>query len=318
MRDFVGKRYWFFLISVIAIVPGLIFLIIAPGLKPGIDFTGCSTLTLQFEDEVAQRDLRSALAELTLPGLDFADSTVQRLGENTFFVSTKELNENDKDSLVDALEARLSPSGVTVLSFDLVSPVVAGETVRNGLIAVGLATVGIFLFLWWAFRAVPNPFRYGIAAIVALIHDAVIVVGVFAILGVVADVEVNTFFLIAVLTVIGYSVNDTIVVFDRLRENIILYPNRRFEQTVNISIAETLGRSLNTSLTLLFTLMALFLFGGPTIRSFLLVLVIGVIAGTYSSIGIASQFLVAWELGDFGKILARVGLRRRTTAVASR
>ena len=156
----------------------------------------------------------------------------------------------------------------------------------------------------------PNPFRYGIAAIVALIHDAVIVVGIFAILGVVADVEVNTFFLIAVLTVIGYSVNDTIVVFDRLRENIILYPNRSFEQTVNISIAETLGRSLNTSLTLLFTLMALYLFGGPTIRSFLLVLVIGVIAGTYSSIGIAAQFLVAWELGDFGRILARVGLRR--------
>ena len=265
---------------------------------------------MQFEEKVAQEDLRSVLGDLNLADLDLADSTVQSMGDDTFFVSTKELNQEQKDSLVNALSTRLSPSGVTVLSFDLVSPVVAGETVRNGLIAVGLATVGIFLFLWWAFRAVPNPFRYGIAAIVALIHDAVIVVGIFAILGVVADVEVNTFFLIAVLTVIGYSVNDTIVVFDRLRENIILYPNRSFEQTVNISIAETLGRSLNTSLTLLFTLMALYLFGGPTIRSFLLVLVIGVIAGTYSSIGIAAQFLVAWELGDFGRILARVGLRR--------
>ena len=185
---------------------------------------------------------------------------------------------------------------------------------RNGVIAVGLATLGIFVFLWWAFRSVPSPFRYGIAAIVALLHDAIIVVGIFAILGAVADVEVNTFFLIAVLTVIGYSVNDTIVVFDRLRENIILYPNRRFEQTVNISIAETLGRSLNTSLTLLFTLLALFLFGGPTIRSFLLVLVIGVVAGTYSSIGIAAQFLVAWESGDFGRVLARLRLRRPTAA----
>ncbi len=316
MRDFVGKRYWFFLISFVAIVPGLIFLIIAPGLKPGIDFTGGSTLTVQFEEEVAQEDLRSVLGGLNLPGLDLADSTVQRMGDNRFFVSTKELNQEQKDGLVDALSTKLSP--IRGQAFDLVSPIVAGETVRNGLIAVGLATVGIFIFLWWAFRAVPNPFRYGIAAIVALIHDAVIVVGIFAILGVVADVEVNTFFLIAVLTVIGYSVNDTIVVFDRLRENIILYPNRRFEQTVNISIAETLGRSLNTSLTLLFTLMALFLFGGPTIRSFLLVLVIGVVAGTYSSIGIASQFLVAWEMGDFGKLLARVGLRRRTAAVASR
>lgn len=316
MRDFVGNRYWFFLISFVAIVPGLIFLIIAPGLKPGIDFTGGSTLTVQFEEEVAQEDLRSVLGGLNLPGLDLADSTVQRMGDQTFFVSTKELNQEQKDGLVDALSTRLSP--IRGQAFDLVSPVVAGETVRNGLIAVALATVGIFIFLWWAFRAVPNPFRYGIAAIVALLHDAVIVVGIFAILGVVADVEVNTFFLIAVLTVIGYSVNDTIVVFDRLRENIILYPNRLFEQTVNISIAETLGRSLNTSLTLLFTLMALFLFGGPTIRSFLLVLVIGVVAGTYSSIGIASQFLVAWEMGDFGKLLSRVGLRRHTTAVASR
>ena len=309
MTDFVGKRHWFFLISLAAILPGVVFLIIAPGLKPGIDFTGGSTLTLQFEERVEQKDLRSALTVL-----DHVDSTVQRLGDDTFFVSTKELNEDEKDGLVDALSARLSPSGATVLSFDLVSPVVAGETVRNGLIAVGLATLGIFIFLWWAFRSVPSPFRYGIAAIVALLHDAVIVVGIFAILGVVADVEVNTFFLIAVLTVIGYSVNDTIVVFDRLRENIILYPNRRFDQTVNISIAETLGRSLNTSLTLLFTLLALFLFGGPTIRSFLLVLVIGVVAGTYSSIGIAAQFLVAWEAGDFGKILSRVGLRRSAAA----
>ncbi len=314
MRDFVGKRYWFFLFSLAVIIPGVVFLIIAPGLKPGIDFTGGSTLTVQFEEEVAQEDLRSVLGDLNLPGLDLADSTVQKMGDDTFFVSTKELNQEQKDGLVDALSTRLSP--IRGQAFDLVSPIVAGETVRNGLIAVGLAALGIFLFLWWAFRSVPSPFRYGIAAIVALIHDAVIVVGIFAILGVVADVEVNTFFLIAVLTVIGYSVNDTIVVFDRLRENIILYPNRRFEQTVNISLAETLGRSLNTSLTLLFTLLALYLFGGPTIRSFLLVLVIGVVAGTYRSIGIASQFLVAWELGDFGRILARVRLRRSTTAAA--
>ena len=280
-------------------------------MKPGIDFTGGSTLTLMFEEEVAQGDLRTSLENL-----GFADSTVQRLGDDTFFVSTRELNDEEKESLVDSLGATLSPSGVEILSFDLVSPIVAGETVRNGVIAVGLATLGIFVFLWWAFRSVPSPFRYGIAAIVALLHDAIIVVGIFAILGVVADVEVNTFFLIAVLTVIGYSVNDTIVVFDRLRENIILYPNRRFEQTVNISIAETLGRSLNTSLTLLFTLLALFLFGGPTIRSFLLVLVIGVVAGTYSSIGIAAQFLVAWESGDFGRVLARLRLRRPTAAAA--
>jgi len=159
--------------------------------------------------------------------------------------------------------------------------------------------------VWWAFRNVPSPFRYGLAAIAALIHDAVIVIGIFAILGVVADIEVGTMFLIAILTVIGYSVNDTIVVFDRIRENVLTYPNRELAEVVNLSISETIGRSLNTSLTLLFTLMAMILFGGQTIREFLLVLLVGVIAGTYSSIGLASQLLVTWEYGDLRRILRR-------------
>ena len=146
------------------------------------------------------------------------------------------------------------------------------------------ASVGIFIYLWWAFRSVPRPFRYGLGAIVALVHDLAIVIGIFAILGNLLGLEVNTMFLVAVLTVIGYSVNDTIVVFDRLRENVINYGNRGFAQNVNVSISETIGRSLNTSLTLLIVLMALLLFGGATIRTFLLVLVIGVIAGTYRSI----------------------------------
>jgi preprotein translocase subunit SecF len=151
----------------------------------------------------------------------------------------------------------------------------------------------------------PSPFRYGTAAIVALLHDAIVVIGIFAILGEVADIEVNTMFLIALLTVIGYSVNDTIVVFDRLRENVLLYPNRTLAANANLSISETLGRSLNTSLTLLFTLLALLLFGGPTIRVFLWVLLIGVIAGTYSSIGIATNLLVAWEAGSIGRLFRR-------------
>ena len=156
----------------------------------------------------------------------------------------------------------------------------------------------------------PSPFRYGTAAIIALVHDSVIVIGVFAILGELFEVEVNTFFLFAVVTVIGYSVNDTIVVFDRLRENVLLYPNRGFAEVVNLSIAETMGRSLNTSLTLLFTLLALLLFGGSTLRTFLLVLVVGVIAGTYSSIGVATGVLVSWEYGDFGRLWRRVTFRR--------
>lgn len=306
--NFVGKRNWFFLISFLAILPGVVFLIIAPGLKPGIDFTGGSTLTLAFGNTVTPQELR-----LELASLGEADSTVQNLGENTYFVRTKQLSEERKDLIVDTLETKLSPDGVGVLSFDLVSPVVAQETILNGFYAVLAAIVGIFIYLWWAFRTMPNPFRYGIAAIIALFHDALIVVGIFAILGELLGIEVNTFFLIAILTVIGYSVNDTIVVFDRLRENVLTFPNRSFSESINISISETIGRSLNTSLTLLFTLMALFLFGGPTIRTFLLVLVIGVVVGTYSSVAIASQVLATWESGDVGRLFRKV---RRAPAPA--
>lgn len=296
--DFVGKRNWFFLVSLLVILPGVAFLIINPGLRTGIDFTGGSTMTLGFSNPVTQQAIREALA-----ARGEIDSTVQNLGDNTYFVRTRELSEDDKDGIVEALEADLSPDGVDVLSFDLVSPVVARDTVINGIYAVIAAAIGIFLYLWWAFRSVPKPFRYGVAAIVALLHDLLIVIGIFAILGNLLGTEINTMFLIAVLTVIGYSVNDTIVVFDRLRENVVNYSGRTFAQNVNISISETLGRSLNTSITLLFTLLALILFGGPTIRAFLFVLLIGVIAGTYSSIAVASQVLVAWESGVFRRLM---------------
>ncbi len=308
--DFAGKRAWFFLASLVVILPGVVFLILAPGLKPGIDFTGGSTLIVEFDESVDQPNLRASLEEMGRP-----EAVVQSMGDDTYFIRTVELNEEAKDALVGGLESDLSPSGSTVLAFDLVSPVVARETVLNAMWAVLAAAVGIFLYVWWAFRNVPSPFRYGAAAILALLHDTFIVIGVFAILGYVWDVEVNTMFLIALLTVIGYSVNDTIVVFDRLRENVLLNPNSGFADNVNLSIAETLGRSLNTSFTLLFTLLALMLFGGTTIRTFLLVLLIGVVVGTYSSIGIASQMLVSWEYGDVRSLFRRV-FRRPSPAAA--
>ena len=307
--DFVGLRNWFVGISLLVIIPGIIFLIIAPGLKPGIDFSGGSTITIEFADMVDQQGLR-----LELSSAGYTEATVQKLGTSTFFIRTKELHEDDKNTLVSRLETALSPSGSQVLSFDLVSPVVAKETVVNAFYAVLAAAVGIFAYLWWAFRNVPSPFRYGLAAIAALVHDVLIVIGIFAILGVLLDVEVNTMFLIALLTVIGYSVNDTIVVFDRLRENILLNPNRSLRTNANNSISETIGRSLNTSLTLLFTLLALLLFGGPTIREFLWVLLIGVVAGTYSSIAVATQVLILWESGDIGRLRRRVFSPRASQA----
>lgn len=310
--DFVGKRYWFILISLLVILPGVVFLIIAPGLKPGIDFTGGSSLTVQFTDPVRQADLRSKLGALGYP-----DAIVQNLGENTFFIRTKELDEAQRNSIVDGLKASLSPGGLTLQSFDLVSALVARETIVDGLWAVLAASVAIFFYIWWAFRNVPSPFRYGAAAIIALVHDVLVVVGVFAILGVLADVEVNTMFLVALLTIIGYSVNDTIVVFDRLRENVTLNPSRSLAENVNLSISDTLGRSLNTSLAVFFTVLALLLFGGPTLREFLLVLLVGVVAGSYSSIAIAAPLLVIWENGEIGKGLRRLLGRGRSPQPAA-
>lgn len=295
--DFVGKRAWFFVLSALIIMPGVIFLLIAPGLKPGIDFTGGSSTTLEFVSDVEQDNLRSELTSYGYP-----DAIVQKMGNNSFFVRTKELQEEKKELLVNRLKDRLSPEGVTVLAFDLVSPVVATETVVNAMWAVIAAAVGIFLYVWWAFRNVPSPLRYGAAAIVALLHDALVVIGVFAALGFIFDVEVNTMFLIALLTIIGYSVNDTIVVFDRLRENVLNYPNRTLKENANLSISQSLSRSLNTSLTLFFTLLALLLFGGQTLKNFLWVLIIGVGVGTYSSIAIATPVLLVWEEGDLGRI----------------
>jgi len=296
----VGLRGWFFIFSALVILPGIVFLIIAPGLRQGIDFTGGSTLTLEFSDPVNQTDLRAELANL-----GHSDATVQQLEDNVFFIRTKELDEVARVAVLTGTEGNLSPNGVQQLSFDLVSPVVAGETILNAIYAILAATVGIFLYVWWAFRNVPSPFRYGAAAIIALLHDAMIVIGIFSILGVLIEMEVGTMFLVAILTVIGYSVNDTIVVFDRIRENVLTFPNRELSEVVNLSISETIGRSLNTSLTLLITLMALMLFGGSTIREFLLVLLIGVVVGTYSSIAIASQALISWEYGDFKRVILR-------------
>ena len=298
--NFVGLRGWFFIFSALVILPGIVFLIIAPGLRQGIDFTGGSTLTLEFSDPVNQTDLRAEFANL-----GHSDATVQQLEDNVFFIRTKELDEVARVAVLAGTEGNLSPNGVQQLSFDLVSPVVAGETILNAIYAILAAAVGIFLYVWWAFRNVPSPFRYGAAAILALLHDAMIVIGIFSILGVLIEMEVGTMFLVAILTVIGYSVNDTIVVFDRIRENVLTFPNRELSEVVNLSISETIGRSLNTSVTLLITLMALMLFGGSTIREFLLVLLIGVVVGTYSSIAIASQALISWEYGDFKRVILR-------------
>jgi len=308
--DFVGKRYWYFLFSALIIIPGIISLLIPPALKPGIEFSSGSSMTIGFEEPVEQADLRQELENL-----GHADAIIQRTGEGDFLIRTKALAPEVKDeagtvvtpaereTLESALRGRFGP--LTVHSFDYVSPAIAAGIVRNAILAVALASVGILLYITWAFRRLPSPFRYGVCAIVAVVHDALVIVGLFSILGKLFDIEIDSMFITGVLTIIGYSVHDTIVVFDRIRDNLTKGVSRSFEVTVNRSILETLGRSMTTGLAVIFTLLALYLFGGVTIHNFILVLLIGVVSGTYSSIFNASQLLVVWQNNDIGKFIQR-------------
>jgi preprotein translocase subunit SecF len=184
------------------------------------------------------------------------------------------------------------------LRFESVGPTVGQETASRAALAVAVASLAILAYLAWSFRKMDHPLRYGVCAIVALLHDALLLLGVFSILGRLFFVEVDALFLTAVLTVIGFSVHDTIVVFDRVRENAFRLRGQPFEQIVNHSLAQTLGRSLATSVTIAFTTAALVLFGGETIRLFALALLIGVVSGTYSSIFNAAALLVSWESGE--------------------
>ena len=308
--DIVGKRAWFFLISGLILLPGIIALIIPPALTPGIEFTSGTVLDINFTEAVSEEDIRAQLNDL-----DHTEALIQKTGSRSAFIRTDLLEEAvlDTDGTVlkkserSLIEEALSEnvSAIESTRIDSVSPIVARETVRNASIVVFLAAVGILVYVTWAFRRVPNPFRYGVAAIIALVHDMLLILGIFSILGKVINMEVNSMFIVGLLTVLGYSVNDTIVVFDRIRENVARNIDRPLPGIVNTSIMETIGRSLNTSATTLFVLLALLLFGGPTIRGLLLVLTIGVVVGTYSSIGIASQFLVIWDRGEIRPFLSK-------------
>jgi preprotein translocase subunit SecF len=305
--NIVGKRGWYFLISALIILPGLISMIIPPGwstlksgLNPGIDFTSGTVMDVTFGGPVSQTQIQERMNALGHP-----EALIQSTGSQSALIRTKVLAEDagggvsERQRVQDDLEANVAP--IETLAFDSISPIIAQETLRNTFLALLAATVFILLYIWYAFRRAPKAYRYGISAVVALAHDTLIVLGVFSILGRAFNVEVNATFIIGILTVVGYSVNDTIVVFDRIRENLIRHPERALESQVNLSIIETIGRSFNSSFTTLLVLLAMLLIGGPSIRGLLLVVTLGVIVGTYSSIFIAAQFLVIWDRREFGR-----------------
>ncbi len=286
--NLVGKRYWFFLLSAIIVIPGIISLLVPPGLKAGIEFSSGSEMTLRFEKPTEEAALRQALTDL-----GYTDTIIQRTGGGDFLIRIKEIDRDQKDALEKGLKGKLG--NMTTLDFFSVSPLVASEVVRSAIIAVIAASIGILIYIAIAFRKMPRPWRYGTTAVIALIHDVLVVVGIFSILGKFFNIQVDALFITALLTIVGFSVHDTVVVFDRVRENMSKGVSKSFEVVVNRSLVETLARSLNTTLTTLMTIGALFLFGGVTIRTFTLALLIGMTSGAYSSFYNASTLMIVWE-----------------------
>ena len=305
-------RKWFFAISAVLVVLSVASLI-TYRLNPGIDFTGGAAVTIAYESAVSSEQVADAMAGVGQP-----DAIVQSTGENAYLVRVGELEldtrddagnvvqRGDESRIRDALTG-LAPGEIG--SFDSVSGVIGAENVRSAIIAVVVASLVIMVYVTWAFRRVPSPFRYGVVAVVALIHDVFIVLGLFSVLGETINLEVNAMFITGVLTTIGYSVNDTIVVFDRLRENIARHQGASLRDLVDVSVRETIGRSLNTSITLIVVVVTLLLFAGPSIRPLLYVLLAGVTVGTYSSIFIGSLLLVSWEEGEVGRFFRRATFR---------
>ena len=306
--DFVALRKIFLPISVVLAVVSVV-LLFAPGLNLGIDFVSGTSTTYDFAgDDPGSDAVNDALVASGHP-----EAIVQNLGEGQYLVRTNDLGNEGKNA-IDAELTLLTGTEPTTLETVTVGASVAEGTVRNAITAVVVAAVFVMVYIMYAFKTVPGSYRYAISAVIALLHDVLIVLGLFAVLGVVLSVQVNAIFIVGILTVIGYSVNDTIVIFDRVRENVLLVPSRDFRVTINASIRESIIRSLGTSLTTATVIIAMLLFGGQSLRDFLIVLLLGVIIGTYSSIFVAAQVLVSWDegaLGRFTRILPR--FPRRTS-----
>jgi len=295
MIDIIGKRRWFFLISGIAILLSIIFLAVF-GLKPGLEFSSGSSITLGFTQEVDPGAFKEELANL-----GYGNSIVQTTGGGDFLIRTVALNDTARQQLEAGLTAKFG--ALTEKSFQTVEPVIARQTSRTTIIALVVATFLMLLYIIFAFRRVPKSFRYGTTFTVALVHDVLITAGVFSLLGVLVGWEIDLMFITGVLAVIGVSIDNTIVVFDRIRENVRKGISSNFEVVANYSIVETLSRCLNTTLTIVITTAVLLLFVGGSIQNFVWVLLIGTIVGTFDSVFVAPSLLVVWEQGEWGRLL---------------
>lgn len=292
MLNIVKNRKWFYAVSLIVILPGILALFIW-GLPLGPDFTGGTLIEVKFTKNISKEEvIKSAVTK----GIEIGETGVQTTAENTYLLRTNPLDDEQTSKLTETLKSK--DANLAVLRKETIGPTIGQELLRRSLLAIAVASVLIVIYIAYAFRSVPKPassWRFGTCAIIALLHDVLVLFGTFAILGHFFSVEIDALFVTAALTVIGFSVHDTIVVFDRVRENLNKSSYKTFEETVQHSIMQTITRSINTSLTVILVLLALLLFGGVSIRWFVAALLLGIISGTYSSVFNAAPLLVTWQ-----------------------
>lgn len=291
MIDILSKRYYYFIFSLLVIIPGLVFLAI-DGLPLSIDFTGGSLFEIQFT-EGKSLSTEKIISIYENNGIDDAQITTADTG--SLVIRSSFLTNEIRDQILSALKTE-ADSDVNVIQFDSVGPSIGSQVASRAILAVAVAALGVIIYITIAFRKVENAFRYGVCAVIAMVHDVAVV---FSIAGIGARFfgwQIDALFLTALLTVIGFSVQDKVVVFDRIRENANILRRLEYEKLVNHSIVQTLQRSINTQLmTVEFLLLALALFGGVTLQEFAVILLVGLLSGTYSSIFVAAPILVLWE-----------------------
>jgi len=282
----IKRRKIYFTISIILLL-GSLFSLIVWGLKLGIDFTGGSLMEISFtEERLSNQEIQDKLIDLNLGKIN-----IQPIGNTNVLLRIKEIDEDTHQQILSNL------GNIKEERFESVGPLIGEELKRKAIWAIGLALLVIILYIAWAFRKVSKPiasWQYGLVAIVALFHDIFITLGFFSLLGYFREIEIGLPFVAAFLTILGYSVNNSIVIFDRVRENLLKMNWDDFKEVVNQSINQSLTRCLNTALTTLFVLLAVFFLGGESIKYFSLALIVGIIVGTYSSIFITSSLIIAW------------------------
>lgn len=304
MFSIIKKRKIWFTFSAALVITGIIVSLLW-GLRLGIDFTGGSLLEIEF---LTQRPTNTEIIEALQP-LNLGGINIQQAGQQGIVLRFKDVNESTHQAISTQLKQTFGQGNpedsiIEEKRFSSIGPTIGQELQRKTVWAIIIVLIAIIAYVAWAFRKVSKPiasWKYGLIAVIALFHDIIITIGIFVILGQVYGLEVNAPFIAALLTILGYSVNDTIVVFDRTRENLIRHIGKNFEEIVDESVNQVLTRSINASLTTILVLFSILLFGGQTIRDFVLALIIGIAVGTYSSIFLASPLLVTWEKFKFKK-----------------